>query len=95
MLDPEKVLEGSRSSVDFDRDSLLPELLAFGEVENALVYSQLDDRAIAAIGVLAMNHYAGPENPFLDKAICLAIVEFIEGRARPLRRKRRIYPKGE
>jgi len=95
MLDPEKILEGARGSVSFDRDSLLPELLAFGEVENALVYSKLDERAVAAIGVLAMNHFAGPGNVFLDKAICLAIVEFIEGQQRPLRRKRRIYPKGD
>nr|WP_321329375.1 hypothetical protein [Alcaligenes faecalis] len=95
MLDPEKILAGARSWVTFSPDSLLPELLAFGEVEVANRFTQLDAQAIAAIGVLASRHYSSPDRPFLDKAICMGIVEFIEGQPRPLKRKRRIYPKAE
>jgi hypothetical protein len=72
---------------------MLRELMAYGELEAAATLSQLDAEAIAAIGVLASRHYSAPDNPMLDTAICRAVVEFIEGTARPLRRKRRVYPK--
>jgi hypothetical protein len=67
--------------------------VAFGEVDAAEKLLQLDAQSIAAIGVLASRHYSAPDRPFLDKAICRGIVEFLEGRARPLRRSRRKYPK--
>ena len=93
MLDPEKILAGARSKVHFNPHDLLRELEAYGEVEAAEKLLLLDQQAIAAIGVLSSRHYSGPDNPILDKAICLGIVEFLEEKARPLKRKRRVYPK--
>ncbi len=93
MLDPAQVLAGARSTVNFDPGDLVRELVAFGEVDAADKLLQLDAQSIAAIGVLASRHYSAPDRPFLDKAICRGIVEFLEGRARPLRRSRRKYPK--
>jgi hypothetical protein len=93
MLDPEKVLSGARSSVTFDPRDLVRELVAYGESDAANQLLRLDQQAIAAIGVLASRHYSAPDSPILDKAICLGIVEFLEEQARPLRRRRRVYPK--
>ena len=93
MLDPERILEGARCFVTFDPRDLVRELVAYGEPEAAELLPHLNEQAIAAIGVLASRHSSGPENPILDKAICLGIVEFLEGQPRPLRRKRRLYPK--
>ena len=67
--------------------------MAYGETEAARQLLLLDQQAIAAVGVLASRHYSGPNNPILDKAICLGIVEFLEEQVRPLKRKRRLYPK--
>ena len=56
----------------------------------------LDDAGVAKIGLLAHKHYSafsGESGPMLDTAICLAVVEHLEGNARPLARKRRVYPK--
>jgi hypothetical protein len=89
MLDPEAVLAGARSTVNFIPDDLVRELLAYGEADAANSLLQLNERDIAAIGVLASR----PDRPILDKAICLGIVEFLENQARPLRRNRRRYPK--
>ncbi len=91
MLDAASILIGARSRVRFDATSLVRELMAYGESGAAEKLMQLDQQAIAAIGVLAAGHYAAPDNPILDKAICLGIVEFLEGKARPLKRKRRLY----
>lgn len=93
MLDPERVLAGARSTVNFKPHDMVRELLAYGETDAAEKLLQLNDREIAAIGVLASRHYSAPGRPMLDKAICLGIVEFLEEGARPLRRKRRLYPK--
>jgi hypothetical protein len=95
MLDAQSVLAGARSSVIFKPEDLVRELVAYGEVEAADVLIRLDQQAIDAIGVLASRHYSADSRPILDKSICLGIVEFIEGRARPLKRKRRMYPKGK
>lgn len=95
MLDAEIVLASARSTVNFNPSNLVKELLAYGETNAADKLMQLDHRAIAAIGVLACKHYSAPDNPILYKAICLGIVEFLEEQARPLKRKRRIYPKVE
>lgn len=89
MLDPEGILRGARSTVNFDPRDMIRELVAYGEGGAAEKLLLLDQRAIAAIGVLASRHYSAPESPILDKAICLGIVEFLEGRSRPLKRKRR------
>ena len=93
MLDPEKVLAGARSAVNFNPRNLARELAAYGEENAADKLLQLDQQAIAAIGVLASRHYSAPDRPILDKAICLGIVEFLEEHTRPLKRKRRLYPK--
>ena len=93
MLDPAKIISGARSTVHFDPRDLVRELLAYGETGAAETLLILDQQAIAAIGVLASRHYSAPDNPILDKAICLGIVEFLEEQARPLKRKRRLYPK--
>jgi hypothetical protein len=93
MLDPEQVLVGARSTVNFNPRDLARELAAYGEADAAEKLLQLDEREIAAIGVLASRHYSAPDRPMLDKAICLGIVEFLEERARPLRRNRRLYAK--
>ena len=93
MLDPAKILAGARSTVNFNPTDLVRELIAYGEINAADKLLQLDQHAIAAIGVLAMRHYSAPDRPILDKAICLGIVEFLEEQARPLTRKRRLYPK--
>jgi len=95
MLDPAKILADARSTVHFNPRDLVRELEAYGETEAAAKLLLLDQQAIAAVGVLASRHYAGPDNPILDKAICLGLVEFLEEHARPLKRKRRIYPKGD
>lgn len=93
MLDAQQILINSRCTVSFHPCDLARELLAYGEIDAAEKIMQLDTQAIAAIGVLASNHYSAPESATLDKAICLAVVEFLEDTARPLKRKRRIYQK--
>ena len=93
MLDPAKILANSRSTIHFNPRDLVRELMAYGETEAARQLLLLDQQAIAAVGVLASRHYSGPNNPILDKAICLGIVEFLEEKARPLKHKRRLYPK--
>ena len=93
MLDPAAILPGARSTVHFNPRDLVRELVAYGETDAAERLLLLDEQAIAAIGVLASRHYSAPDNPILDKAICLGIVEFLEEQARPLNRKRRIYAK--
>ncbi|MCL2340693.1 MAG: hypothetical protein FWC49_03195 [Proteobacteria bacterium] len=101
MLDAAKLLirkDGSQIDLDrppigFDPRDLIRELLAYGEIEAADKLLQLDRKAIVAIGVLAMRYYSAPDRPILDKAICLGIVEFLEEKPRPLKRKRRVYPK--
>ena len=93
MLDPEKIIAGARSRVHFNPRDLVRELRAYGEADAADKLLLLDQQAIAAVGVLASRHYSGPENPILDKAICMGVVEFLEGQARPLKRKRRVYQK--
>ena len=93
MLDPAKIISGARSTVHFDPLDLVRELVAYGETDAAEKLLILDQHAIAAIGILASRHYSAPDNPILDKAICLGVVEFLEGQARPLNRKRRLCPK--
>lgn len=95
MLDPTKVIADARSRVTFNPRDLVRELEAYGELEAAETLLQLDEKSIAAIGVLASRHYSGPDNPILDKAICMGVVEFIEEKARPLKRKRRVYSLGK
>ena len=78
-----------QSKVTFDPKTLVRELIAYGEPEAAATLPTLSSDAIEAIGVRAYSLWVGM---MLDKAICLAVVEYIEGAPRPLRRKRRQYP---
>ena len=94
VLDPNKILAGARSTVTFRPEALVRELNAYGEIEAAEKLVRLGPLAIAAIGVLASRHLSSPANLMIDTAICLGVVEFLEEQARPLRRKRRVYPKG-
>jgi hypothetical protein len=93
MLDADEILAGARTTVTFDPRDMVRELIAFGEANAAERIVQLPAGAIAAIGVLASRHLSSADRPFLDKAICLGVVEFIEGKSRPLSRKRRLYPR--
>lgn len=84
------------NKVVFDPQSLVPELIAYGEPEAALRLVQLSSKDLLEIGRLAYTKFrVGPNEPdmMVDKAICLAVVEFIEGRSRELKRKRRFYQK--
>jgi len=74
---------------------MVRELMAYGEFRAAEQIMQLDAQAIAAIGVLASRHYSDPSRPMLDRAICMGVVEFLEEKSRPLKRKRRSYREWE
>lgn len=85
-----------RSTVSFKAIDMVRELLAYGEPEAAEKIQELSDEQIQEIGFLAYKNYStfwSGQGPMLDTAICRAIVEYLEGEARPLRRKRRAYPK--
>jgi hypothetical protein len=79
-----------QSLVRFEPKSLVRELIAYGEPEAAEKLMTLEPAAIEAIGIRAHQLWS---EIMLDKAICLAIVEYVEGAPRPLRRKRRTYAK--
>lgn len=81
------------SKVTFRTIDIVPQLIAYGEPEAAEKLMQLDESALLKIGVIAFENYLVPKT-ILNKAICLAVVEFFEGSKRELRRKRRIFPKG-
>lgn len=86
-----------KPAVLFDKQKIAKELIAYGEPGAADALLALDDPALGKIGLLAHKHYStfpGETGPMLDTAICRAVVEHLEGRARPLARKRRVYPKG-
>lgn len=82
----------AESVVTFKVKDIVPQLLAYGEDEAAEIVVGLDDKAIHAVGVLAFRHYLAPKT-ILYKAICLGIVEYIEGAPRELNRKRRVFKK--
>lgn len=86
---------GAPSTVAFDPVDMVKELRAYGEVDAADQIVKLNPEAIRTIGALAHKHYSASTSPMLDTAICLGIVEFLEGKTRPLKRKRRVYAKGE
>jgi hypothetical protein len=76
--------------VSFDLAPLAKELVAYGEPETAEWLLRIDPDTHAKLSVTANQYLSGN---IIDKAICLAAVEVFEGSARPLRRKRRLYPK--
>jgi hypothetical protein len=78
-----------RSKVSFRIQDAVQQLLAYGEPEAAKKLPTLSESEIEKIGELAYRHYLIPKT-ILNKAICLGTVEFLEGEARPLNRKRRV-----
>ena len=92
------VHQANQSAVIFDPKDMVRELVAYGEPEAAEALPKLDLKALAKIAIRAHSldsksvGFVGPV--MVDTMICLAIVEHVEGRLRPLKRKRRVYPKG-
>jgi len=78
--------------VTFKVKDIVPQLIAYGEEEAAekLVTFSKDD--LLKVGELAFNHYLVPKT-ILNKAICLGVIEHLEGCARELKRKRRVFKK--
>jgi len=96
MIDWQHLLNSIESAVAFEPKDMVRELIAYGEPEAAAKVMDLDTAAIQQIGVRAHQIYSdfsGQRGPMLDTAICLAIVEHLEGKPRPLNRQRRQYPK--
>ncbi|KJU77946.1 hypothetical protein OF113_18230 [Ectopseudomonas chengduensis] len=81
------------SKVNFRPVDIAPQLIAYGEPEAAEKLVQLDDCSLDKIGVLAFDNYLVPKT-ILYKAICLAVVEYLEGSKRELSRKKRVFQKG-
>lgn len=87
--------EAPSSTIVFSPTDMIRELEAYGETEAAEKLIGLSDSQIREIGLLAHAHYSRADDgrgPVLDTAICLGVIEFLEGSPRPLRRKRRVYP---
>lgn len=80
------------SKVTFRPVDIAPQLIAYGEPEAAEKLMQLDESSLHKIGVLAFDNYLVPKT-ILYKAVCLAVVEHLEGTKRELRRKKRVFPK--
>ena len=96
MIDWKRLLESKENAVAFEPKDMVRELEAYGEGDVAAKLKQLGPKDIHRIGVRAHEIYSdfdGERGPMLDTAICLAIVEHIEGKPRPLKRKKRVYPK--
>ena len=85
------LMERGVSGVAFNPADLAPELIAYGEPKAAEALLQMTSDTHAQISVMASRLLS--DNLTINKAICLAAVEVFEGHARPLRRKRRVYPK--
>jgi hypothetical protein len=86
------------NTVAFNPEKIVPELIAYGEPEAAAKLVQLSAQELQVIGRRAhelWSDFTGERGPMLDKAICLAVVERVEGQPRDLKRKRRQYPKNK
>jgi hypothetical protein len=93
---PECALFPPISSVIFEPQNIAKELVAYGEPEAADRLLSLTSESLQVIGRKAheiWNEIEGEHGPMLVTAICLAVVEHVEGNRRALRRKRRRYPK--
>jgi hypothetical protein len=91
-----QILALHESAIAFNPKTMVCELLAYGEQEAADALLGLNENELLKISVRAYEIYSKPSQErgvILDNAICLAIVEYIEGKSRPLRRKRRLYSK--
>ncbi len=93
---PECALLSPISSIVFEPQSIAKELIAYGEPEAADGLLSLTPESLQVIGRRAheiWNEFEGEHGPMIVTAICLAVVEHVEGKRRPLRRKRRVFPK--
>jgi len=93
---PESALDAPISSILFEPQSIVKELIAYGEPEAANRLLLLTSESLQVIGRRAHEiscEFEGGHGPMIVTAICLAVVEHVEGKRRPLRRKRRRYPK--
>ena len=91
-----RMMKESRQSILFKREDVVKTLLEYGEPEVAKKLSRLGLKALREIGYRAHEIYSdfsGAHGPRLDIAICRAAVEYIEGKPRPLKRKRRVVSK--
>ncbi|MNM36929.1 hypothetical protein D3C81_476500 [compost metagenome] len=80
------------SKVTFRIKDIVPQLIAYGESEAAKHMIDLDEQSLHRIGVIAFRNHLIPKTT-LDKAICLAVIEHLEGSKRELCRKRRVFHK--
>ena len=91
------VHRANESAVIFDPKDMVLELIAYGEPEAAEALPKIGLKTLAKIAIRAYSLDAksiGLVGPVMvDTMICLAIVEHVEGKLRPLKRKRRVYPK--
>ncbi len=85
------LMEKGVGGVSFDPSDLAPQLIAYGEPEAAEALLTMTPETHQQVSVLAGRLLS--DNLTIDKAICIAAVHVFEGKARPLRRKRRVYPK--
>ena len=85
------LLERGLGGVAFDANTMARELLAYGEPESAAMLANSNAETLAEISVCAGKLLTSTIT--IDKAVCLAAVEILEGNPRPLRRSRRVYPK--
>ena len=89
---PECALLSPTSSILFEPRSIAEELIAYGEPEAADRLLSLTSESLQVIGGRAQEiscEFEGEHGPMIVTAICLAVVEHVEGKRRPLRRKRR------
>ncbi len=94
----ERMLREQPQTVLFDRKDVAKALIAYGESDAASKVSRLSVKALKEIGCRAhqiWSEFSGARGPNLDNALCRAVVEYIEGAPRPLKRKRRILPKSK
>lgn len=84
------LIQRNVSGVAFELAKAAGQLEAYGEHEVAAWLPTIDSDVHARISMRA-HQIPG----MLDKAICLACVEILEGKARPLKRRRRAFPKND
>lgn len=94
----ERMLRDRPQTVIFDRQEVAKALIAYGELDAARKVSRLSLKALKEIGCGAhqiWSDFSGARGPNLDNALCRAVVEYIEGAPRPLKRKRRVFQKAK
>jgi len=88
----------AKGYVNTMREHVARQLEAYGEDQLAPRVFDLSEAAWQKLGERALDYACQPDTPsgagmLIDKALCMAAVEVLEGTRRPLRRKRRVYPK--